>query len=104
MKELPLSASDYKNAVLLCDFVSEAREAVKKIGAEDVLFQPEIKGYTILYKTSGKNMKISLEVKKGFFSGRKLLVKVYRGGKLTEGLCCRDLTDNKKAVSRIFNM
>ena len=104
MKESSLSVSDYKDSVLLCDFVSKVRKCTEKAGAEDVLFQPEIKGYTILYKTSGKNMKISLEVKKGFFSGRKLLVKVYCGGKLTERLCCRDLTDNNEAVSRIFNM
>ena len=72
----------YEKSVLLGAFVKEFRDIVaEKETVTDILFAPVICGYEVSFKSSGRNVKVTAEVK-GFFS-KKLIIKRYAGGKRT---------------------
>ena len=72
----------YEKSVLLGTFVKEVRDIVaEKETVTDILFMPVICGYEVSFKSGGRNVKVTADVK-GFFLN-KLIIKKFVDGKAT---------------------
>ena len=73
MSNLPITANEYENSVLVADFIRKAREVFNADSEiTDFRFTPEINGCKITYVKGGNTLTVSLRLRK-YFGGMKIV-------------------------------
>ena len=94
-----ITNNDYEKSVLITQFLKELKDRIsEKENITDVLFKPVVKGYEVSFLHSGKNIRVTADVKG--FSVKKLIIIKYADGKKVVGYKAH----NKEEISRYADL
>ena len=101
MSELPITKSDYDKMLLLTNFLSEFKQRISEMNnVKDVIFTPQIKGYSISFTYNNISSEIVLS-NNGVFT-TKLEVEYMAENKKIKDFVSRNDNENREIINKIL--